>query len=146
MDRKEFFQSCGCVLFGGIAISAVTSGCSSSTYTAQHTRNGKLVTVPLSEFVENRNGVFQPRAFVIVKLAGEKYPIGVYQHGDKKYSALLLRCTHRSCELQPLDDYLICPCHGSEFTTRGVVQSPPALVNLESYAVTVENNDVVIHL
>ena len=146
MNRKEFLQTCGCAALGVFAVGSLTTGCANTTYIAKYSRVGKVVVIPLSEFVDNTSTPYQQRPFVIVSVPEQKFPIAVYAHSDQTFSALLLRCTHRNCELQPQTDFLQCPCHGSEFTSRGVVQSPPALVNLDSFSVTKQNNNVEVHL
>jgi len=146
MNRKEFLHTCGCAALGALAVGSLTTGCANTMYIAKHSRVGKVVVIPLSEFVDVTSTQFQQLPFVIINVQEQKYPIAVYAHPDQTYSALLLRCTHRNCELQPQNEFLQCPCHGSEFTSRGVVQSPPALVNLESFLVTKQNNNVEVHL
>ena len=146
MNRKEFLQTCGCAALGALAVGSIATGCANTMYNAKFTRVGKVVVIPLSEFVDTTREIYQQRPFVIINVLEQKYPIAVYAHPDQTFSALLLRCTHRNCELQPQDDFLVCPCHGSEFTTHGAVQSPPALVNLDSFSVTKQNNNVEVRL
>jgi cytochrome b6-f complex iron-sulfur subunit len=65
---------------------------------------------------------------------------------EDDYSALLLQCTHKGCELQPQGNFLICPCHGSEFTNKGVVQNPPAEQNLKTFKTSTDNENIYIYL
>lgn len=39
-------------------------------------------------------------------------------------------CTHQTCSLRAAADGFFCPCHGSQFSTRGEVLTGPAEKNL----------------
>ena len=147
MDRKDFIASCGFVCLGAIPLGVFATSCSSSVYYAQHIRTKESALIPLSEFNDVQpDGTTTQRPFVVFTPEGQRYPIGVYALANGTYSALLLRCTHRSCELQPQTTYLVCPCHGSEFTIHGKVQGPPALSDLHVFPVTVEGGNIAIRL
>lgn len=53
----------------------------------------------------------------------------------KEIVALALTCTHRGCEVQPLPDGFECPCHGSEYDSRGNVIEGPARLPLKRFEV-----------
>lgn len=146
MDRKTFINQCGIACLGSLAIGGLIAGCSTSTYLANATLQNNLLLVKKSEFVQVKNNITTARKFVLVRTEKLPFPIGVYHLQDNNYSALLMQCTHKGCELQPNNDYLICPCHGSEFSNMGVVQNPPAEQNLQSFKVTVDNENIYIHL
>ena len=57
-----------------------------------------------------------------------------------------MECTHRSCELETEGNYLMCPCHGSEFTNKGIVQNPPAEHNLKTFNLKIDNENIYIQL
>lgn len=147
MDRKDFIKTCGFVCLGAVPLIVLATGCSSTVYQAQYTRTDQSILISRSEFEElQQDGTYKQRTFVVVTPDGQRYPIGVYAQADGSFTALLLRCTHRSCELQPQPTYLVCPCHGSEFTIQGIVQSPPAETNLQSFPVTINGGNVAIRL
>ncbi|MBK9247047.1 MAG: Rieske (2Fe-2S) protein [Ignavibacteria bacterium] len=98
-----------------------------------------------SEFVHHKTDEIIQRPYVLIKTEKHKYPLCVYKIDDNKYSALLMRCSHKGCELNPQGDYLVCPCHGSEFTNTGIVQSPPAAQNLTTFPTTTDNENIYIH-
>jgi cytochrome b6-f complex iron-sulfur subunit len=56
------------------------------------------------------------------------------------FKALSLTCTHLGCTLEEKDDEFSCPCHGSQFDEDGNVIHGPAVRNLVS--LKVEINDV----
>lgn len=68
----------------------------------------------------------------------------VFRTGADKYLALSRKCTHQSCDVvyNHDDGTIPCPCHGSMFTTSGIVTNGPAPTNLKSYTV-VKNGDTL---
>lgn len=132
MDRKDFLKTCGLACIGGAVFSILLEGCASSNYFAQIVFSGNQIIIKKSEFIKIEKDKTILRKYILVDSKEYNQPICVYKLDDKNYSALLLQCTHRSCELKPEGDYLICPCHGSEFTNKGVVIHPPAEENLKN--------------
>jgi cytochrome b6-f complex iron-sulfur subunit len=51
---------------------------------------------------------------------------------------------HRGCQVEPVDGHLVCPCHGSEYTNQGEVLKGPTLLPLQRYAVTADEEAVVV--
>lgn len=55
------------------------------------------------------------------------------------FYAMASRCTHVGCLLPcPVDDVMLCPCHGSRFNANGDLLSGVAQSDLEHYAVSFE--------
>lgn len=145
MDRKEFIKTCGLACLGGTAFGMLVESCASVNHYAQATVTDKLITVKKTEFTKMVKGKPVEIYYVIVKT--EKLPFPVYlRKGDGTYTALLMKCTHQGCELQAHGSYLVCPCHGSEFSDHGEVQNPPADQNLLSYKTSSDNENIYIHL
>lgn len=73
--------------------------------------------------------------FVLVR--NSRLPAPVYLRKDgQNYTALLLECTHKKCEVRPGTEVLKCPCHGSEFNNGGKVLNGPAekdLIRFETW-------------
>ena len=60
----------------------------------------------------------------------------------KGFSAI---CTHKGCTVNKVADGTIdCPCHGSKFNLDGSVANGPATKPLESAAVTVQGDSIVL--
>jgi Rieske Fe-S protein len=60
----------------------------------------------------------------------------------KGFSAI---CTHAGCTVNEVADGTInCPCHGSKFNLDGSVANGPASTPLESQAVTVQGDSIVL--
>lgn len=145
MERKEFLKTCGQLCFGGIITGSVMSGCSGNYYAISSVSNN-IISIKKSEFVELKEGVSKPRKFVMVRNDKLNFPIAIYKLNDNTYSALLMECTHKSCELNPNGQYLICPCHGSEFNNLGKVQNPPAETDLTTFKLTHDDESIYIYL
>lgn len=144
MDRKEFIKSCGYACLAAIVSAALLESCSTSTHIASAVTSGNTLSILKSEFATGKKDEF--RKFVIVNTSKFEYPICIYKLNNTDYSALLLQCTHNSCELNPQGTFLVCPCHGSEFSNTGVVQNPPAEKNLQTFTTTTDNEKIYIHL
>ncbi|MEE3718784.1 Rieske (2Fe-2S) protein [Tumidithrix elongata RA019] len=53
-------------------------------------------------------------------------------------------CTHKGCTVDWKDGEFVCPCHGAVFAPDGSVRKKPAKEPLATYAVKVENGQVLI--
>lgn len=120
--------------------------CASSSYFATTTFSNNKFILPKSEFSELKNGKSIRRKYVLLKNEKLRYPIVVFEIAEGSYSALLMKCTHNGCELQPAGTYLICPCHGSEFDNLGKVQNPPAEQNLQTFQISADDNFIYVQI
>ncbi len=144
MDRKTFIKTCGFACLSGSALVTILESCASSNYFAISTLDRNQLVVKKSEFINIGKTKQTLRKYVLVKSDKFSFPIVLYRLGSERYSALLLQCTHKGCELQPQGDYLVCPCHGSEFTNTGEVQNPPAEQNLQNFKTTTDDENIYI--
>ncbi|CAN1208793.1 Rieske domain-containing protein [Tumidithrix helvetica PCC 7403] len=53
-------------------------------------------------------------------------------------------CTHKGCTVDWKGGEFVCPCHGAVFGPDGSVRKTPAKEHLATYAVKVENGQVLI--
>lgn len=146
MERKTFIKTCGLTCLGGSLVSTLLQGCASANYYAQNTITESRITVKKTEFVTLEKEKTVQRKYVLVRTEKTAHPICLYKTSDDQYTALLMECTHKGCELQPHGEYLTCPCHGSEFSNKGVVQNPPAEENLKSFQTITDNENIYIQL
>lgn len=141
MTRKEFLEQTASMAVMGLGASTLAgmlTSCTSVRYVSG-TESASAVSVPLAEFAET--------AFVVVRKGGKlSAPVYCCKHADGTFSALVMKCTHKGCEVRPAGDLLICPCHGSEFSNTGKVLSPPALENLQAFRTSTDATSVTIHL
>jgi cytochrome b6-f complex iron-sulfur subunit len=145
MERKEFIVKCGQFCLGGILGGSLFTSCAGNYYAATTLENN-LIRIKKTEFIEYKDGKPIPRNQVLVRTEKLNFPICIYQLNENTYSALLMACTHNSCELNPSGDFLICPCHGSEFDKIGKVQNSPAEIDLKTFKTTFDHEFLYVHL
>ena len=58
--------------------------------------------------------------------------------------AVSLVCTHRGCIVKAQQRGFECPCHGSRFTSSGVVEKGPAPAPLVWHKVTFEGDECIV--
>lgn len=137
MERNEFLKKCGALCLSGIALSTLLQGCKAAYYIPNTFMENKLA-VNKSDFLEH--------TWVLVKSERFAEPIYLRKLQEDEYSAVLLHCMHKGCEVNPADDYLICPCHGSEYTATGKVVHGPAERDLLKFAVNTDQEKIYIQL
>ncbi|NJK83358.1 MAG: Rieske (2Fe-2S) protein [Saprospiraceae bacterium] len=82
--------------------------------------------------------------FVLIQPANLPAPIYLTKLENDEYSALLLQCTHRGCEVRPAAKELQCPCHGSVFSNTGEVLESPAERPLRRFQVIEDGENLYI--
>ncbi|MCB9251671.1 MAG: Rieske (2Fe-2S) protein [Flavobacteriales bacterium] len=145
MDRKDFIVNCGKACLGGMLITGFLSSCVNQYYAKVRFESNRIV-VPLNEFYILKNGEKKSRKFVLARIEKLSFPVCIFKLGENEYSALYMECSHNSCELNPNGDYLICPCHGSEFDRKGKVQNPPAEKDLFRFKVTSDEENIYVQV
>jgi Rieske Fe-S protein len=145
MDRKNFIKVCGMACLGGMGMSTLLQGCSPVQAISGKIVNDDLV-VPISDFETKKGNRNEFKKYVIVQNDILQFPVCVFRFSGNEYAALWMSCTHQGTELQVFGDKLQCPAHGSEFTSRGLVQNGPADLKLRSFPITIENNQLKISL
>ena len=146
MDRKEFIKTCGIACVSGAALATILQGCASTNYFAQNSSSGNQIIISKKEFSKTENDKEVQRKYILLKSDKFNFPICVYKIAEENYSALLMECSHKGCELQPHGAFLICPCHGSEFSNTGIVQNPPAEENLRTFQIKTDYENIYIQL
>lgn len=145
MNRKEFLRTCGIALVGLPFASVLLSSCESIYYASSSIANNRIA-VPLSEFEIHKKNSISHRNFVMVKVSNQDFPICLYKTGENQYTAALMKCTHRGCELNVGGGIYSCPCHGSEFDVKGSVLEGPADQDLKTFKTIIENENIYILL
>jgi Rieske Fe-S protein len=129
MDRRRFLVTCGAA--------TLAAACVRIPYVTGRVDGGRLL-IARSEFAE--------RSGVLVEHAGFTFPLYVRHVQGDEFTAVLTRCTHRGCTVEPEDDGLVCPCHGSAFAFDGALRKGPAEQPLTRFAVTADAETVAIAL
>ena len=126
------------------ALPAVLTGCGGSSGTpidgTVAVQNGEA-TLLFSQFPK-----LQPVGGAAVVSASNGADYLVVHTGDMQAAAFTAVCTHAHC----LVGYdagarrLVCPCHGSEYSTDGVVLKGPAIAPLATFAATLVATGITI--
>jgi nitrite reductase/ring-hydroxylating ferredoxin subunit len=142
MDRKEFITKTCIACTSLTLLSSFIESCTTVRY-ASGTLNDNGLLLDLEEFDTMKEG---KRAYVIARNESLQFPICVYRIDENTYSAVLMQCTHQGAELQVAGDQLTCPAHGSEFDRTGKVMQGPAAMDLRSFPVSINNDQLFIDL
>ena len=127
MHRRSFLAGCGAA--------SVVVACARFPYVAGRLEGGALVIT---------RAEFAGRSGVLVEHASLAFPVYVHHAGADQFSAVLTRCMHRGCVVEPADGRLVCPCHGSEYTTAGAIVKGPTELPLHAFPVRVDAERVLV--
>ena len=138
--RTEFLKQLGVIVAGGcvLSMSALLESCGSTA--VNYKIQDKKIMIPVAEFEARKKPLLVIREDV---LPG---PVLLTKDENGSYHSVLMICTHKGCELDLAGNQLLCPCHGSQFSSQGVVISPPANENLFSYPVEVSESTITISI
>jgi cytochrome b6-f complex iron-sulfur subunit len=145
MERRKFIKNC---CYSAVTLSftgGILQACGSIYYATNTSSNNKL-SIAKTEFWNVQKNKKVERKFILTKTASSDFPICIYKTDKENYTASLLKCTHRGCELNVGGGVYTCPCHGSEFSTTGKVLEGPAEQNLKTFKVTTDNETIYVHL
>lgn len=126
---------------GAAGLSVLLPGCGSIHYASSTVEQNKI-KLSKSEFIDEKKA---ERKFVVIRSDKFQFPICLYKKPEE-YVAVYMQCTHQGCELQPNKTSLVCPCHGSEFSTDGKVLNAPADKDLKQFKVITDNENIYIEL
>lgn len=134
-QRRQFLKdtaiAAGCLCLGA----SILQACQALVYVPYDYSN-RTITVKKIDYAENK--------YVVVKPEQLPAPIYLCKLEDGEYSAVLMLCTHKQCQLTPSVNTLTCPCHGSEFSQTGEVLESPAQEPLRKFVVTQDDNNIYI--
>lgn len=128
-SRREFI--CGAV---GLALLTPTACVTAPTIRASV--RDSILYVDLAEWPEEES-------VVVVRRDDRKSPVIVLREGDS-FHAVSSICTHQGCIVRPQAGSLVCPCHGSVFSTRGEVRRGPAVDSLARLQTQVDGTRLLI--
>lgn len=119
------------------ALTASLAGCTGVKYLSA-TVDGQKLRVNRADIGENK--------YVVIQYAGLSAPVYLNAGETVGNSALLMKCTHKGCEVRPTGSFLTCPCHGAEFSNQGQVLKGPAMQGLKRFKTSTDNEYIYIHL
>lgn len=142
MERRAFIKNCTMFCAGGIALGLFMESCGTIHYATSTAVDTNKIKITKTEFTNEQNA---ERKFVVVRTEKLQFPVCIYKRGNE-YAAIYMQCTHQGCELNPNETSLVCPCHGSEFSTDGKVLTPPADKDLKQFKINTDNENIYIEL
>lgn len=143
MERKKFIKTCGVLGVGAPLASFFLDSCTSYYY-ANFTEDNQQLMIPLSEFEKEETE--KARKFILLDTSFSKYPICVFKTGEKQYTAALMRCTHKGCQVNVEGDMYSCPCHGSAFSKAGEVLEGPATHALKTFKTKIVKENIYVEI
>ena len=139
MERREFLHSME--RFAAAALCAwwpaAALGCASYRYVPAVVERHRLVV---------RRSDVGMASYALIEHPSLSRAVFLHRQPDGNHAAVLTRCTHRGCQVEPAGDRLACPCHGSEYRFTGEVLQGPAERPLQRYEVTADAVHIYIHL
>lgn len=135
VSRREFVERLSIGVVGAVPLMA--GACAKFQYVGGGLENGRLV-VSLAEFGAG--------PFALVDAPNLPMPIYLYRHADGEFTAVLTRCMHRGCQVDPAGGHLVCPCHGSEYDNAGGVLKGPTQHPLIRFPVEARDGNLYIAL
>lgn len=130
VSRREFLER--------MAVAPlVAAACAPFRYVGSRLESGRLV-VSLAEFGEG--------PFAMVESPNLPLPVYLFRHPSGEFTAVLTRCMHRGCQVEPADGHLVCPCHGSEYDNAGAILRGPTQLPLIRFPVRAEGDHIYITL
>lgn len=68
----------------------------------------------------------------------------VVANNGGKVTVFSLVCTHLGCNVRVQGNDLVCPCHGSHFSSTGAVTKGPATLALPAYHTQTQNGSLLV--
>jgi cytochrome b6-f complex iron-sulfur subunit len=135
---------------GGVALVAAACGGSSSSSGSTTPSTGAASTSGAGTSAPSGGATAATGFIALSKIPTDssvsvKDPTGrilLMTQSGGKLTALSSVCTHQGCTVAPSGSALACPCHGSQFSLTGEVQSGPATTALHTVAVKVSGGQV----
>lgn len=146
MNRREFIERSCMSCLAGLSLLPLINSCTTIHYSSNYTSDKNRIILKKSEFSIMKHNKPSSLKFVVIKSDKLEFPLVVYAAGDNSYTALYMQCTHQGCELSPHDTALVCPCHGAEFDTKGIVTTGPAEHHLKAFPTTSDHENIYIQL
>ena len=145
--RREFcVQACQTISLASIA--GALHGCGGSPTSPSD--GSSLPSVPgtaVNRTVEVTIDAASPLASV-GSAALVQSAIGIFlvtRTAQDSFTAVTATCTHEGCTVTGFENQtFVCPCHGSRYTTSGIVVNGPATQPLRQFATQFANNVVTI--
>jgi cytochrome b6-f complex iron-sulfur subunit len=95
--------------------------------------NGFLTNGVIAITIDGNSPLAAVGGMALVQASGNA--LLVARTGQDSFTAHSATCTHQTCTITGFSSQLfVCPCHGSEFDTSGMVVRGPAVAPLRAYS------------
>lgn len=137
-NRRDFLKKTS-LFVGGCCAGASLSlvGCTTARY-VPFKKEETLVEVQKADFLSDK--------YVLLNVPELPAPVYVKKVNEETYKAFLMLCTHKGCDVKPAGAIMVCPCHGSEFSSEGKVLKGPAIEDLHAFPVQVSHQTLQINI
>ncbi|SDD24799.1 cytochrome b6-f complex iron-sulfur subunit [Mucilaginibacter pineti] len=144
MQRQEFLSKLG-ISLAAVCVGCNLASCGSDVKNSDPTPgnnapdgSGPLLTANLNSELQAIGGFKVAAGIILVRLAAGSVA--------DSFTAVQVACTHQgtSINYNNAQGIFICPNHGSEFSTTGVVLRGPAGFALKQYKVNITGTDLTV--
>lgn len=133
LSRRSFCIKAATASFG-IAVAGAFAGAKAS---------GHEVSIDLT--LSTNSALKTVGGAMYVNLPSKNDKMIVVRNSNTEVSAFSSVCTHMGCQVGlPSNGVATCPCHGSQYTDKGVVTAGPALSNLKLYYAQLQGDFIYI--
>ncbi len=148
MDRRSFLQT-ACLGTLGIVVGNSLidlNGVATLRASSRTTKTGQFKEIPLR--IEDTPDLKPIGGAYHLEIEDLEKNILVVHVSENKYVAVDIKCTHKGCDVEykKEDKGFVCPCHGSEYDLSGEVVKGPSKTALQSYRVTVTDEEIIVHV
>jgi len=151
-SRREFCTG-ACRILSAVAAGTLLNGCGGGGSPTSPTGGGSGSSLPIvngvlangavTVAIDASSPLSAPGAMALVQASGN--PLLVARTGQDTFTAHTAICTHQTCTISGFSNQLfVCPCHGSEFDTNGMVVRGPASIPLRAYSTQFANGTLTI--
>ena len=149
-SRREFCTQ-ACRLLSAVAAGTLLNNCGSGSPTSPTGGsgsslpivNGVLANGVVTVTIDASSPLSAPGGMALVQASGN--PLLVARTDQNTFTAHSAICTHQTCTITGFSNQLfVCPCHGSEFDTGGMVVRGPASIPLRAYSTQFANGTLTI--
>lgn len=141
-SRRDFIRQASLLSAGACCFGATTLIESCSTSGNISASEKPIVETPGK--ITILKSAFNGQSYIKVTSGKFLQPIFVNTNEDGTYTAVLMLCTHKGCDLNAGDGKFICPCHDSEFDLSGHVLKGPAKKDLQTFLVSSDEKHVIV--
>ncbi len=111
-------------------------------------RRPDLILRPEAGEIRFDEAKLEPAGSLVVAVEGQKDKLLVFRLPGGDVAAVTTKCTHKGCDVGYSEEKnrIVCPCHGSEYDTKGSNLEGPAKRPLRAYAVRIDRSSVVVRV